>query len=349
MRDRFVGYAVIALAVVCVMSLLFVSMPAAQNAAPAAKAPAAAPPATPRLANGHPDLTGYWAGNQENFFTEQKDDGDVPNVHYINRTKDGSIFYDYAGAEGGVGQEQDEIDNAGPVRNQASYKPEYDAKVKQIATTMYGGTTALDPQHDCKPNGIPRAGFGGFVVSSPQAVAILYEASPGPYWRLIYTDGRQHPKDLDTSYMGHSIGHWEGDTLVVDTVALNDETWLGGGKFTTIHSDREHVTERITRKGNTITYEATVEDPVMLTKPWVITPRKVTLSPNEPDKYYIQPQMCVNNDKPHLIQESATDKFKCGWCQKDADAVYGKGAAADKAKADKEAKEQTKRVGAAAE
>ncbi len=160
MRNRLIGVAVIVAAVVWVMSLLFVSMPAAQNK-PAAPKPETLP--TPRLANGHPDLTGYWAGNQENFFTAQTNDGDVPNVHYINRTKDGSIFYDYAGAEGGVGQEQDEIDNAGPVRNQASYKPEYDAKVKQIATTMYGGTTALDPQHDCKPNGIPRAGFGGFV------------------------------------------------------------------------------------------------------------------------------------------------------------------------------------------
>ena len=54
--------------------------------------------------NGHPDLTGYWAGNQGAFFTEQKNDGDVPNVHFINRTNDGSIFYDYAGAEGSVGQ-----------------------------------------------------------------------------------------------------------------------------------------------------------------------------------------------------------------------------------------------------
>jgi len=350
MRNRFISYAVVATAVVAVFSLWLISMPAAQNKPPAVK-PEDMP--TPRLANGHPDLTGFWGGNGENFFTEQKNDGDVANVHFINRTKEGSIFYDYAGAVGGVGQEQDEIDNAGPPVNQASYKPEYDAKVKKIATTMYGGTTALDPQHDCKPNGIRRSGLGGgnhptFIVSSPQAISIMYEAAPGPYYRIVYTDGRNHPKDLDTSYMGHSIGHWDGDTLVVDTVGLNDETWLGGGKFTTIHSDKEHVIERITRKGNQLTYQATVEDPIMLTKPWVTRASKFTLSPNDPDRFYMQPQMCVNNDKAHLIQETATDKFKCGWCQQDADAVYGQGAAAAKAKADAEAK-QGRRVGGGGE
>jgi len=190
------------------------------------------------------------------------------------------------------------------------------AKVKAIADTKYGGTTPLDPQHDCKPNGVPRAGFNGFVVASPKAVAVLYEASPGPYWRLIYTDGRPHPSDLDTSYFGHSIGHWEGDTLVVDTVGLNDETWLGGDtrgadKFTSIHSDKEHVVERWTRKGNTVTVETTVEDPVMFTRPWVIAPQRVSLARSDD---YIQPQMCLNNDKPHLIAPSATDQFHCIWC-----------------------------------
>jgi hypothetical protein len=186
------------------------------------------------------------------------------------------------------------------------------------------------------------------VVSSPAAVAILLEAAPGPFYRLIYTDGRKHPADLDTSYMGHSVGRWEGDTLVVDTVGLNDETWLGGGKFTNIHSDQEHVVERITRKGNVVTVETTVEDPVMLTKPWVLAPRRALLSPANPDRHYIQPQMCVAFDKPHLVRETEADKFRCGWCQKDADAVYGEGAAAAKAKADQESR-ATPRAGGGAE
>ena len=324
MKNRFIGYGVIATAIAGVLCLMWISMPAAQNR-PAAK-PDTLP--TPRLANGHPDLTGYWAGLQEGFFTPQKNDGDVANVHYIHRTSDGSIFYDYAGAEGGVGQLQDD-EEAGlaPPSNQASYKPEYMAKVMEITKTMYGTTTSLDPAMECKPAGVPRAGFGGFVVSSPQAVSIMYEAAPGPYYRIIYTDGRQHPKDLDTSYMGHSIGHWEGDTLVVDVVGLNDETWIGGGtqgpRGANIHSDKEHVIERWTRRGDELTYEATVEDPVMFTKPWVITPQVTHLAvPGD----YIQAQMCVANDKAHLIRPSEKDQFLCTWCQKDPDAVYGPGA-----------------------
>jgi hypothetical protein len=133
---------------------------------------------------------------------------------------------------------------------------------------------------------------------------------------------------LDTSYFGHSTGHWEADTLVVDVVGLNDETWLssgaGGTKYTSIHSDQEHVVERWTRKGDELTYQATVEDPVMLTKPWVLSPRHARIAPADD---YIQPQMCVSNDKGHIIKPSETDKFVCGWCQKDPDSVYGKGAA----------------------
>jgi hypothetical protein len=337
-----IRFALMAITLMGLVSLIFVSMPAAQDQAPPSKA-AAVP--TPRMPDGHPDLTGYWAGNDPKAFTPQKTDGDIPGVDSLTRAADGSLFYDYGGAENPGDQLRDLDTPLAPPNNQASYKLEYMAKVKQIASTMYGGTTALDPQQDCKPHGVPRAGFGAFVVSSPVAVAMLYEASPGPYYRLVYTDGREHPKDLDTSYFGHSIGHWDGDTLVVDTVGLNDETWLGGGQFTTIHSDKEHVAENIARKGNTITYQATVDDPVMLTKPWVLAPRKIQLSPPDPDKYYIQPQMCLNNDKPHLIQETATDKWKCTWCQKDADKIYGPGAAADKAKADKEAKAQGRLAG----
>ena len=114
--------------------------------------------------------------------------------------------------------------------NEPPYKPEYMAKVKEIAATEYDGTTPLDPQMDCKPLGVPRAGIDAMqIVQTPEVIAILYEGAPYSLYRIIYTDGRPHPKDLDTTYMGDSIGHWEGDTLVVDVVGLSDETWLAGG------------------------------------------------------------------------------------------------------------------------
>ena len=129
---------------------------------------------------------------------------------------------------------------------------------------------------------------------------------------------------MDTSYFGHSIGHWEGDTLVVDTIGLNDETWLGGSqtgdqKYTSIHSDQLHVIERWTRNGNTIVVQATGEDPIMFTRPWVLEPERGTLAP--PDDY-IQPQVCVSVSKNHLIKPSEKDPdLICGWCNPEN--VYG--------------------------
>src|SRR5262249_28052315 len=78
-----------------------------------------------------------------------------------------------------------------------------------------------------------------------------------------------HPDDAEPSYMGDSVGRWDGDTLVVDATSFNDETWLAGTG--TFHSDQVHVVEKFTRVDyNTIQYEATITDPKVLTRPWVI-------------------------------------------------------------------------------
>ncbi len=319
MKHGLLKYCGIASAI-AVLLFLFSLSSAAQDAAPPAKSAADAKP-TPRTPGGHPDLSGFWFSGMGGL----PDYGKAPtgNLGNLTRTADGSEFFDYGGANGAGPAADDRVpDDPNPM----PYKPEYMSKAKTIAATAYGGTTALDPQHDCKPHGVPRMPVQQVqIVENDQYVAILYEAAPGPVYRIIYTDGRPHPSDLDTSFLGHSIGHWEGDTLVTDVVGLNDETWLGGATAS-IHSDKEHVAERWTRKGDELTYEATVEDPVMFTKPWTITPRRSKIAAAGD---YIQPQMCLNNDKPHIIQPTAADQFKCNWCQKDADTVYGEGAEAD--------------------
>ena len=200
-----------------------------------------------------------------------------------------------------------------------SYKPEYQAKVKAIVDSQIGASTPLDPQYDCKPMGVPRASMNAIqIVQTPKLIVILYESNfIGQTFRIIYTDGRPHPKDLDSSFLGDSIGHWEGDTLVVDVTGLNDETWLGGGqghteppafgekfghqiveKFAILHSDQEHVIERYTRHGNLLTYEARVEDPVMFTEPWVLTPRHWFLG--APEDRLLE-SSCESRDKSHIV------------------------------------------------
>jgi hypothetical protein len=303
------------------LAALFALAPlhAGQNAQ-GAKPDSPAAKATPRAANGHPDLTGFWMNPRP----AADQGGDT-----VLKSADGSVYFN---AYTDISPDQKSpalvicTNEACQSPNQPPYKPEYAAKVNDIYAHAYGGNSLLDPQFDCKPLGVPRGSFGTMeIVQNDQYVAILYEASPGPVYRVIYTDGRQHPQDLDTSYLGHSVGHWDGDTLVVDVAGLNDDTWLGQSQLgnlqhTAIHSDKEHVIERWTRKGDALTYEATVEDPVMFTRPWVINPRHTVIA--SPDDY-IQPSMCVPNDRAHLVKPTETDKFECDYCVKGSDAVLG--------------------------
>jgi hypothetical protein len=78
--------------------------------------------------------------------------------------------------------------------------------------------------------------------------------------------------------MGYTIGHWEGDTLVLDSISFVDSTWLARGGF--FHSENMHVIEKLTRKGNQILYEVTVDAPDVLVEPWAMTPRTLQLDPN---------------------------------------------------------------------
>ena len=276
--------------------------------------------ATPRTADGHPDLSGFY--NLGDIFAGDPVD-EKPGQHVVVRSNDGSVFFDYGGANAGTEQVGTKIlqTQNGKVNvldrtcvncEEPPYKPEYMAKAKAIGEAMHGDSSPEDPQYDCKPYGVPRGsvrGGGGFamqIVQNADVVAFLYEDRPGPYFRIVYMNG-QHPKDLDPSYYGHSIGHWEGDTLVVDVVGLNDETWLGSGtvgpKLAMMHSDQLHVVERWTRRGDVLSYEATVEDPVMFTKPWVMTPRQTQIAAAGD---YIRPTMCVPFDKGHLVKEDNT-------------------------------------------
>ncbi len=263
MKSRLIGYTVASTAMAGLLSLFMISTPATPAAAQGRK-PAPDTTPVPRMSDGHPDFSGFYHGGTSGI--SEADEGE----QVTTKTENGSIFFDYGGANNGG---NDTIAPGQP----PPYKPEYMAKAKgAIAATVYGWISRLDPMLDCKPQGVPRTGLGSAIqiVQNPKMMTIMFEDAPGPVYRIIYTDGRQHPTDLDTSYMGNSVGHWEADTLVVDTIGFNDETWLGLASTATIHSDKEHVIERFSRPGGkTIKLETTVEDPVMFTKPWVLPAR----------------------------------------------------------------------------
>jgi hypothetical protein len=120
----------------------------------------------------------------------------------------------------------------------------------------------------CFPPGTPRIYLQPFpmeIVQTPARVLMIFEFNH--FIRQIWTDGRGHNTDLGPTWFGDSIGHWEGDTLVVDTIGLNDKTWIDRAGHP--HSDQLHVIERMRRpEQNTLQVALTMEDPKAYTKPW---------------------------------------------------------------------------------
>jgi hypothetical protein len=148
-----------------------------------------------------------------------------------------------------------------------------------------------DPAVRCLPEG-PRTGIAGLdplrIIQSPHLMAILYE--PGPV-RQVFLDGRPLPKDPNPTWMGYSVGRWDGDALVIDTVGYNDKTWLDFNGHP--HSDALHVTERFQRTDfghGHVTM--TFDDPKTYTKPWTITMPLTFL----PDTDLLE-SVCLENEK----------------------------------------------------
>jgi len=136
---------------------------------------------------------------------------------------------------------------------------------------LYRRGNQFEPHTRCKPSGGPRqflTPYGVEFVDLPELHRIFIMDQGGPHtYRTIFMDVRSHPKDLTPSYYGHSIGNWEGDTLVVDTRGYNEAFWFDRTGLP--HTERLHTVERFTRKDSkTMKYEITVDDPGAYTTVW---------------------------------------------------------------------------------
>ena len=155
-------------------------------------------------------------------------------------------------------------------------KEKFDALLQPWAKQqMASRKEADDPYFYCMPGGPLRitGGFAWRLVQpagqSSKYIFMLQEGNAHSF-RQIFMDGRKHPADPDPTWYGHSIGHWEGDTLVVDTVGLNDKFWLDSAG--TPHTEQLHLTERYTRSDyNTLKRVVTIDDPGTFTKPFDVT------------------------------------------------------------------------------
>lgn len=214
--------------------------------------------AVPRAADGHPDLSGIWIATGALLLMEGEEA--VQAAREQDRT---------------LGRAPP------PAPTPPPYKPE--AEARRLEYLARNGID--DPMSRCLLTGVPRIKFRPLpfeIVQLPDRIILLYEIHHA--FRIIPTDGRGHPEDMEPTYLGESIARWEGDTLVVDVAGFNDKTWLQG--VGTIHSESLRVTERYTRDTyGTIRYEATMEDPEVLTKPWTVH-ETFRLRPNERIREY---------------------------------------------------------------
>jgi hypothetical protein len=200
----------------------------------------------PRTADGKPNLNGIWqALNTANWDLQ------------THAARPGPVALGAVGATpAGIGVvDGDEI----------PYLPEAAAKKKENFANRF----SADPEIKCYLPGVPRATYMPYpfqIVQTPKHVMMAYEFAGAA--RTIYMD--KAPASPADSWMGHSVGRFEGDTLVVDVTSLTDQTWLDrAGNF---HSDAVHVVERYTPRGpDALTYSATIEDPKVFSRPWTIS------------------------------------------------------------------------------
>jgi hypothetical protein len=246
------------------------------------------PPAAPRLPDGTPDLNGTWDnGGGIGFLNPQK----LP---------DGSICIlcppaPVAGRPAGAAP-------AGPppgmmVPDRPKYKPEYQAKVKDLDSRQ----VETDPALRCRNPGLPRIGPPDKIVQIPGQVVFLYDDLSGSFFRIIPTNGAKHRSDVEASYLGDAVGRWEGDTLVVESTNFLDESWLtDDGAF---HTSGLKVTERLRRVGNQIEYQAVAEDPAVLAEPWNLRPRALQLTAVE----LVEPPPCIEQSLDHIVDGTHHD------------------------------------------
>jgi hypothetical protein len=212
----------------------------------------------PRGPDGRPNLNGIWqALNEANYDIEAHvarsamarrpgPYGPVPAAPVLALGAVGAVPPSLGVVEGG----------------EIPYRPEALARRKQNQDDWLN----RDPEIKCYLPGVPRATYMPYpfqILQSASALTFVYEYA-GAVRNIFLKDPGTAPAD---SWMGKSVGHWEGDTLVIDVTDLNDQTWFDrAGNF---HSDKLHVVERYTRTSpDVIFYEAAVEDPIVFTRPW---------------------------------------------------------------------------------
>jgi hypothetical protein len=229
---------------------------------------------TPRTASGKPDMTGSWggaplpvtgSGTRRCGPTQVPGGGINKDVGCTDPQDNFWVDYEWISPS-----------RFGPSR--PNYKPEFWDKIQELDQW----TNKYDPVMTCQPLGLPRHGTPRRIIQTDKDIIFFYGANAdygggNTEFRDIPIDGRprDEKKAIESTYYGYSIGKWEGDTLVIDSTSFTDQTWLGRGGL--LHSADMHIIEKLTRVGNEIHYDMTIEDPDSFIEPWVMPTRILRL------------------------------------------------------------------------
>ena len=180
----------------------------------------------------------------------------------------------------------------------------FKANREGIADRNLQGVAQVDPNMYCLPSGTPRSYTAPLpfeIVQAPGRVYMIFQTNSQV--RYIYTDGRGHPDGFPATFMGHSIGKWDGDTLVVDTVGIDEDSWLD--TIGTPHSDALHIVERIRRVDHdTLQVDFLFDDSKAYTKPW----KGQKVFKLDPDWEMIPALQCEDRFKAEFSQKTLRDK-----------------------------------------
>jgi hypothetical protein len=246
--------------------------------------PAGPPAPTPRLADGTPNLGrvpgehGVW---NVPYITNMGERLVGPDGTTVAETRAGAFRGRGPGGGRGRGGPEGTLGagegTGGSARGGAKSEPRVPFMPWSAGIYNYhsANNSKYDPEGYCLPPGGPRLMATPYpmeIIQLPEQKRILMIFEGATHiWREIYLDGRPHPQgdDLNPTYLGHSVGHWDGDTLVVDVVGFNEQTWLD--YYGHPHTDQLHVVERFSRPDKrTLHYEAVVDDPGAYTRPFTI-------------------------------------------------------------------------------
>ena len=231
----------------------------------------------PTAASGHPDLSGTWDNGSGIDF--------VAPVHIGASICVRGCDTNPRGVQAG---------------DRPTYRPEVMATVNDLEARQVEEDTVLR----CFSPGVPRIGPPDKIVQTPTELVFLYDDYTGNFFRVVPIDGRPHRTDVEPGYLGDAIGWWEDDTLVVETVNFNDDTWLtDDGSF---HTTDLRVIERLSIVDGTLQWAATAHDPEVLAEPWELRTRTAYRSDSE----ILEAPPCIERDLDHLVEPLHHDNVR---------------------------------------